>query len=799
MRLITTLAILLFTQITFAQRPILSVRGSVQDSLSKEPLEYATIILFNAQDSAQVAGIATNSSGAFKLDSLRPGQFFARVSFLGYDVKTISQIRLGRDQQQVDLGKILLAPTGLVSDEVNITTERLAVEYHVEKKVINVAQQNIAPTGTAADVLANAPSVTVDIEGNVKLRGSSNFTVMIDGRPSILDANDALQQIPSGSIDKIEIITNPSSRFSAEGTAGIINIIPLRRGANGISGQINARTTLDERRGTDFTFSRPLGKSALTFGGNIGVGRDPGDTRSETRTTFEDMTTTVKTDGSSMGVRDNYGFRAELDVPISESNSLYFGGRFGSHSFGRNSDLNTWETSDQTSTTFYSLSRNTTDRGGHHMNLFTNWKHRFPEEDHTLTFDASLGGRDGDDNVTTEQFAVNGDLLSGVKTHEGGPPTARLEIKTDYVRPLANHRKLEAGLSSQFGKFNSDNSNSVLDTLTDYYVEQTLFSNSTEFSRSLQAGYGMFSGQIKKLEYQLGLRGEYLDRTVAENRTDESVALARFDLYPSAHTALDLGESKQLSASYTRRVEHSRPWFLEPFISWDNSYNVRRGNPNLLPEFIDSYELGYQTELFGQFASVEGYYRVKHNNVEMLRSVYSENVTLTTPENVGRQFSLGTELRTDIAVHKGWSLGLSGNLYDQRVNGEAAGRSFDEHSFTYDAKLNNIMALTKSTKLQIDANYNGPQITSQGENEPNFIANAGIRQEFLNKSLNVALQVRDIFGSSKRESTTESPGIYSYEYFSQDAPVFTLSSSYVFNNFKKKRDTIRADDTGDDF
>ncbi|MBL0062077.1 MAG: carboxypeptidase regulatory-like domain-containing protein [bacterium] len=174
-------------------------------------------MLFRAQDSTQVTGIATTANGSFTLDSLRPGKYFARVNFLGYETKTLSNLNLNREQQKLNLGKIQLTPSGLSTDEVVVQGERLSVEYHVEKKVINVAKQNIAPTGTAADILAQAPSVSVDIEGNVKLRGSSNFTVMIDGRPSILDANDALQQIPSGTIDKIEIITNPSSRFSAEG------------------------------------------------------------------------------------------------------------------------------------------------------------------------------------------------------------------------------------------------------------------------------------------------------------------------------------------------------------------------------------------------------------------------------------------------------------------------------------------------------------------------------------------------------------------------------------------------------
>ncbi|NUO19771.1 TonB-dependent receptor [bacterium] len=777
--------------------PNFSITGIVADSLTGEPLEYATFILHREQDSTQVTGIASKENGHFRLDSLRPGRYFARVSFLGYDLKTLADLKLNREKPRLDLGRILLAPSGLTADEVVVEGERLSVEYHVEKKVINVAKQNIAPTGSAADILAQAPSVTVDIEGNVKLRGSSNFTVMIDGRPSVLDANDALQQIPSGTIDRIEIITNPSSRYSAEGTTGIINVIPLKRGANGVSGQINARSSIDERRGADFTLSQPVGKSALTIGGNVGIGRDPGESESLTRTTFEDVTTTVTSNGSSVGVRDNYSLRAELDVPVNDRNSFVFGGRFGEHAFGRVSNQLTTESVNGSADVLRSISRNNTERAFQHMHGFANWKHRFDDKDHELTLDLSFGGRDGDEEVLTEQIAESGSMMSGILSREDGPGR-RLEFKTDYVRPLGGKRKFEAGLSSQFNRFNSDNSNSELDTTSGSYVEQTQFSNGTKFRRFMPAGYSMISGDLKWFEYQLGLRGEYLDRTVEETQTTQAISLSRFDLYPSVHTATHLGGTKELSLSYTRRVEHSRPWFLEPFITWENRFNVRQGNPGILPEFIDSYELGYQTNIFKQFASVEGFYRVKHNNVEMLRSVYSENVTLTRPENVGRQFSLGTELRSDIIVRKGWSIGLSGNLYDMRVNGETDGRSFDEHTFTYDGKLNSITALSKNTRLQVDANYNGPSVTSQGETEPFFSANLAVRQDFMKKALSVSLQARDIFATAKRESTIDTPLLYSYDYSKNDSPIVTLSLSYTFNNFKKKQDS-RSDGNGDDF
>lgn len=784
--------------LSFAQMPVFSISGTVVDSISGAPLEYATFILHAANDSSQITGIAAGPNGNFKLDSLRPGQFFARVSFLGYRLKTLTDLSLNREQRDLRLGAIQLAPMSLESAEVTIEAERMAVEYHVEKKVINVAQQNLSPIGTAADVLANAPSVSVDIEGNVKLRGSSNFTVMIDGRPSILDANDALQQIPAGTIDKIEIITNPSSRFSAEGTAGIINVIPLRRQSADVSGLINARSTTDERRGVDFSLVRPVGKAALTIGGDIGINRDPGDSRSETRTTFQDVTTTVHSNGSSVRNRDSGGLRAELDVPLGLRDNIVFGGRWGQRSYGRLSDLQHQQSDDLTPATTFLTSHNESERDFNFVSGFANWKHKYPEDDHSWTMDFSFGRRSGDEYTLNDSFDENGTLINGLKSTEDGPGM-RMELKADYVRPMGKNRKLESGVSANSGDSEDIYAQYQYDFQTGTYVEQSEFRNSTRFRRLLPAAYTMYSDVRGKLEYQIGLRSEYLYRKIERLGTTEEFKIDRLDLYPSAHTAYELGGSKQAALSYTRRVEHARPWVLEPFITWEDAYSVRSGNPDLKPEFIDSYELGYQTIVFGQYSGIETFYRVKHNNIEYLRSVYAENVTLRRPVNVGRQFSLGVELRTDIVVRKGWTTGISGSLYDQRVAGEADGVTFDDHNFSYDAKVNNITALGKSTKLQLDAQYNGPELTSQGTSEPTVTVNAGLRQEFLEKRLNVALQVRDIFASSKRESTSEAPGLYSYDYFSMDAPVITLSIGYSFNNFKKNRDAVRGNVNGDDF
>jgi hypothetical protein len=252
------------------------------------------------------------------------------------------------------------------------------------------------------------------------------------------------------------------------------------------------------------------------------------------------------------------------------------------------------------------------------------------------------------------------------------------------------------------------------------------------------------------------------------------------------------GIGHQVMASYTRRIDRPREWYLEPFLTWSDAYNVRRGNPALKPEYIDSYELGYQKQIGrANLFSAEVYYRVAHNKIQRVRSVYEENVILHTIDNVGTDYTFGTEFMLTVDQLKWWNVNVMGNIYNYRIEGELLGDSFDRKSTNWRAQLNNTFKLGRMTRIQANAMYNSPTVSSQGRREGYFSTSAAIKQDFMNKTLSVSLQARDLFSKVRYEFTSEGSDFYSYSRFARTAPMVTLTVSYYLNNYKPERERRR--------
>lgn len=760
--------------------------GTVIDSVRNTPIEYATIMLLSQSDSSRIGGAATDGSGKFTLAPVRPGDYFLSISFLGYLPLTIDNLKLERGAMQRDLGSIKLVPTVLEGAEVSVVGEKAPIEFHLDKKVINVSKQLSAVSGTAVDVLEQVPSVKVDIEGNVSLRGSENFTVLVDGRPSILDPNDALQQIPASSIDRIEIITNPSAKYSPEGTAGIFNIILNKNRAQGISGVVNLNGGLKDKKGVDVLLTRRTDGILLTLAGDYDDRDFTGDSKSINSTTIDDVTSNYTSEGSRDHERSRYGLRGEIEWTLNDVNLLSVGGRLGHMSGSHDSELDYEQWTDDEPHTYY-LSRNESERSGDFQSMYSYYRHRFAPEGNELTANLQYRSRDSDDESINERFSSTGAIYSGQKSKESGP-SQNMDIRLNYLREWTTDRKLEAGYEGDINRSTDSNELAEYDTLQQVYVSQSQFEYSTDYTRDIHALYATFGNGSRKLSYQLGLRGEYTYRVIDFSGNPEEFTIDRWDYFPSFHLSLDISSGKQLMASYSRRINRPRGWELEPYETWMDAYNVRRGNPALKPEYIDSYEAGFLTDMWKGSLSLDAFYRFTDNRVERIRTVYAENVTLMTFENVGNDYSLGSEVQYDIKPANYLETSLSGSVYDYRIKGDYEGRSFDEHDFSWNGRLSNTVKFGKTLRWQLDGNYRSPRITSQGEMKGFLMVNTSVRKEFMNKALSLTLQVRDIFGAMKRESTSTGPGFYDYSRFTMEAPVVMLNLSYKFNNYKAKPD-----------
>ncbi|RMF56400.1 MAG: TonB-dependent receptor [Calditrichaeota bacterium] len=775
------------------------VHGKVIDAVTGVPVEYASIILRSLRDTTRATGTITDKEGKFILEVRRPGRYRLEVDFIGYKRKIIPELRVTPRQVEVDVGEIQLDPVAIQAEEVEVVGERAPVTFHIDKKVVSVEGQLTAASGTAVDVLENVPSVTVDIEGNVALRGSSNFTVLIDGVPSILDPADALQQIPASSIEKIEIITNPSAKYDPEGTAGIINVIMKKGKKRGINGITTLKTGMDDKYGGDALFNYQKGRIQFYIGGDYNHQFFPGSSREENQTIQQDSVSFIASEGTNRRGRISYGLRAGLNWKLFTRDNLTLGIRAGDRSHRRTAQTDYDQWNDGSALHLLYANKSERERQSTFYSLTMDYKHRFPKENHELSAQLVMNQRDSDESTLNELYDTPELITEGRQTTEVGPGS-RVQFRLDYAYPFNKKSKLETGYQGQMNSAEDDTRLLDYDPLIQRYVEQTEYSHQTRYDRTIHALYGIYATSLGRLGMQGGFRGEYTFRKVKLLDTGEQYTIDRWDYFPSVHLSYQTVRGQQLMTSYSRRIQRPRGWYLEPFETWMDAYNVRTGNPDLQPEYIDSYELGLQTFWKKNVISLEGYYRITHNRVERVRSVYAENITLHTLANVGKDYALGAELMLNANPRIWWNINYMANVYDYRIEGNLLGRPFQRSSFNWNLRFNNIFKFSQATQAQLNVMYNSPSVSSQGKREGFTMVHLAIKHDIIPQKLTLTFLLRDLFSTGKFEFTSSGPNFNSYTYFDRKAPIVLLNVRYIFNNYKpeRRRSPERSLENGDE-
>lgn len=777
-----------------------SIKGFVYDSKNNKPVEYANVVLYGQQTHEQVTGTITDVHGYFHLNELRPGMYILEIKFIGFDAFHMDSLAIRPGAGEIDLGRIEITPDVLAMGSVEVVGEKPIIEFQIDKKVINVSQQLTSLSGTAVDVLENVPSVSVDIEGNVSLRGSGSFNLLINGRPSILDANDALQTIPASSIENIEIVTNPSAKYDPDGVAGVINIITKKSEKIGVAGLVNASAGTFRNHGFDFLLNFQKKRIGYFIGVDYGSRHFPGNITTERRTYHSDTTFYNYTDGESERSGKYLGLRSGLDINLTDADQLRLSLRYGDRNGGRDSetDYRRWYVPG-IDTLLYS-SRNESDRGGYFFSLNLDYRHKFQKEGHEISSQINIGTRNGDEESLLEEFDENDMLTFGQRSTESGPGR-RIRYKLDYVLPLKQENKIEAGYQSRYSLSEDNNTMDYWSADSGGYVPDYRYYHATDYTRAIQSTYLIYAGKTGNFGYQGGLRGEYTYQFIEMSGVDSSFSVDEWDIYPTFHTSYSFNNGHQVMASYTRRIDRVRGWYLEPFETWMDAYNVRRGNPGLKPEYIDSYEAGYQKTFGRSLFSLEGYYRVTHNKIERVQSLYSadENIFLHTYENIGKDYAFGTEAMLTLIPFQWWTLNLMNNIYNYRVRGTLYGEPFDESSFNWSLRLNNTFKIGKSSRIQFSAHYRSPTVSAQGRDGEMFFTNLAFRQEFLDRKLSATLQIRDLLGTASHYRKNEGPNFYSYSRFEQQPRMLSFTLTYNINNYKKEQERNGGIDNGSDF
>jgi outer membrane receptor protein involved in Fe transport len=769
------------------------ITGQVFDKQLNEPLEYANLVLYSKRDSSIVAGTVTGIDGKFRLEKVPYGKFYMVANFIGYNKTTIPEIMITPKAKTLDLGIILLDPATTSLEGVEITADKERIEYKIDKKIVNVSQDLMASGSSAIAVLENVPSVNVDIEGNVSLRGTSNFTVLIDGRPSVLTGSDALQQIPASSIDHIEIITNPSAKYDPDGTGGIINVIMKKQKSPGLNGIVNLSVGTKNKYRGDFLLNYRT-KNFNIFGGldgNYNEFNMKGNSKYETY--FDDSTSYRDSEMKGQMLRKGYGIKAGIDYYVTENSTLTFSGRYGGYGFDRDGTSSRHIYTDPEGFDEYSQSQTIMDRGGDYYELNLNYVLKFDDKGHQLEALAFYSNRTGDDTEEQKDYLTDPDwniitdsVPETIRTTED-EVSDDIRLKLDYTKPIGKEGKIEAGYQSRMEFENEKFLFQDYDYPSGEWVENDLYTSESDFKDNIHGVYGIFSNTWKTLGYQVGLRGEYTDREIDNEASPEVYTLNRFDFFPSFHVSKQFKNDHQIIASYSRRIERPDGRELDPFPQYMDPYNIRVGNPELEPEYINSMELNYQKRIKTSFVSAEGYYRINTNKITNIKILQEDGTFLHTYQNLNKDYSLGIELMGNADITKWFNANASVNIFDYRLEGNVEGEDVDKSSTNWNGKLNLTLKFKYDIRAQISGIYQGKSVTAQGTQEGYPMLNIALRKDFFDKKLSATLSVRDLLMTARRESTSSGTDFYSYDNFKRESPILTLDLSYTINNYKKQR------------
>ncbi len=775
-----------------AKKKKFKIYGKVVELSTGEAVEYANIVLLNATDSSLVGGTISAEDGRFELGTMPQGKYILSANFIGYQKEFISDIQLTRSNKQVDVGVIQLQRAAESIESVKVVGEKSYLSYKPDKKVINVSQHMNAAGGTVVDVLENTPSVAVDAEGNVSLRGSQSFTVLIDGRPSPMSGSDILQQLPASSIESIEIITNPSAKYDPDGVAGIINLVLKKNKKSGFNAMINTTAGTAGKYAGDIQMNY-RNKKLNVFGGIDYNNRSYYIENDMERITFGPDTNNIliskmEQDMQNKSLMGNLG----LDYTLSDRDAISWSMRASDMNFGRDFNSKYHQFDQPYSYDTYSLNKNDFGIDGGYLTSNLNHQHKFNESGHELSTNIfyALWSGEQKNNQTSyltdsnwEIFTADPDLMRSLEE------TRRREyrVKSDYTLPFKGNSKLEAGVQGRFEREEGDFIMESYNDLSDTWDANNLFTSDLDYSRSILSAYATYSGVLKGFNYQLGVRGEYTDRLIHQNTSNEKYTIDRLDYFPSAHISRQMPKNQQLQISYSRRINRPGRFHLNPSPMFSDDYSLQYGNPDLNPEYIDSYELNYHNRINASFLAVEFYYRKTKNGIERIFENVEGDLLGVSFDNVSKKENLGLEVMGNVAVSKWLRINASSNIFQNSIKGVIDGESVDQSDLNWNARLNGSIKVFPLTRLQVTAFYNGPTTMAQGEIDPYFFTSLAVRQDLFKRKATLVLQMRDPLGMMKMNMKTRTETFALNTEILPETQVLTLTLSYKINNYQRRR------------
>ncbi len=783
-----------------------SVRGKIADKANNEPLEFVNVSVLQPSTDKLVKGAITDGTGSFNIKGLPNGNYVLSVSFVGY--KTVKRdLVISDTKKDVHYTVIYLSDDTHSLKEVQVVGQKSTMKLEVDKKSFNVDQAIAASGGSASDVLQSIPSVDVDNEGTVSLRGNTSVEVWINGKASGLTSDnrgEILQQMPAESIERIEVITNPSSKYSAEGSSGIINIVLKRDRKAGYYGSLQAGG--DDKGG--YNLSGNINYSSGLFDAYANVGfrhreHNGGAWSRQVNTStnkYQNYDTENNNDGSNFFSRAGVTWHATRkdDITLSgmamigshndDSNTPYHYGTVGA---GEDSLMFRKTTSDADMRMFYGE---------------LNYRHNFSGK-HYLDFTLSRSQwRMDNDNYYQDSTSFYDHTTPSSYDYLYRPMHIRnnsWEAKVDYENEFSDKLKLQAGYDGEFNHENSpqesfaDISNFNGKTL----VEDKKYFNRFIYDQDIHALYATVTSRLGKLGVQAGLRGEYWKvNTESYDYDQEHDAALRnpkfskdyFQLFPSLFVSYSLTKTQEIQINYTRRLQ--RPWGgqLNNFKNTSDASIVSFGNPQLTPEYTNAFEMNYIKNWDNHTLSLSAYYRPTSDVIQQIR-YRKDNLMYSTSENVANSLNTGLEMVLKDKLFRILDLTTTANLFYYKLDGfdyiidgqNVTGKSDD--NFSWNARMMANLILPYALSFQLTGNYNARQVVSQGYRKSNYSVDLGLRKTFLDKKYAIAITARDLLNSRSWQTVTSGDGFTREQKNWRSGRTVNLTFTYSFGNMKSKK------------
>ncbi|MES2275576.1 MAG: TonB-dependent receptor [Bacteroidota bacterium] len=737
-----------------------SISGRLVDADSNQPLEFATVALIKKADNLPAKSIQTDLQGNFKLDNIADGYYLLRTTYVGYGTYTKDSIRFDAKKRTYILNTLKLKQMKGALKEVSVKAQRSSIQLGIDRKVFSVDQSLVSQGGSVTDLLSNVPSVQVDVDGNLNLRGTSNVRVLINGKPSALTGSsmaDVLQSIPASAIESIEVITNPSSKYDAEGQSGIINIIlkkNARLGFNGsVSGSVGNQKTYNgsaniayQTKAVNLYANYSYRKAERT--GNGFTNRTISDPVNGQ--TFQNQIANQSFDFNSNNIR------AGIDINLDPKTTLSFSGNANLRNRNRFQFGDTRIT-DAASVLKQLTSQNSSSytKGNHNLDYNADFDRKYKKGELTANVGYSTGFEDADDYQSTEynNYIPTAAYRQRRQINANGQEGHNINIQTDYTQPLNHNNKFDVGYRSTFSQNN--NRNDVDSVLAGVYVPDGTLTNHFLYKEQIHAVYGNYQQQFGQYGLQVGLRAESAHiRTLLR---EGSIANGQdyFRIYPSVFLSDKLSENQTLQLSYTRRVSRPRDRQISPFLDTSDPYNYQQGSPNLKPEDTHSFEMSYINYWKTLTLTSSLYYRLTNDDIQRIRTPYngSTSIVVLHSENITSSQNGGFELIAKVNATQNIDITANINAYYSYLQAAPQFNLNSTSGFAWNGNLTANIKPVKKLGIQLHGDYNAPQVISQGHQRAMYGLDGGLKYD-LTKALNISTSIRDIFNSRKFGSIT---------------------------------------------